>query len=264
MTHAPPHRPARLTRVVLLQARNPGDFAIDHELECFARRSGLAPAAFETMNLACEPYEPRRLMAADCVMVGGSGEYSVVHDDPLWIDDLLDAMRTIVRRRQPMFASCFGFQALCLALGGEVVCDPEREELGTHEIALTDQGRRDPIFGQLPESFDANLGHHDSVVEVPDPLVCLARTDRCCQAVRVPDAPIFGTQFHPELRCEDNVARFVHYLHEYGDPSLSLDEARRQAWARHRPDHHAGRLLPAFVDHVQRDAVRAVLAVDAP
>ena len=68
---------------------------------------------------------------------------------------------------KPAFASCWGFQALARALGGEVVTDLVRAEVGTFEIQLTAAGRSDPLFGPLGERFLAQLGHQDVVTRLP-------------------------------------------------------------------------------------------------
>ena len=39
------------------------------------------------------------------------------------------------------------------AMGGECVNDLPNAEVGTIELQLTDAGRDDPLFGQLPPTF---------------------------------------------------------------------------------------------------------------
>ena len=77
---------------------------------------------------------------------------------------------------KPTFASCWGFQALAKALGGSVVSDITRAELGTCELQLTQAGQRDPVFRQLGASFYAQVGHHDTVDVLPADAVPLARS----------------------------------------------------------------------------------------
>lgn len=147
-----------------------------------------------------------------------------------------------------MFASCFGFQALVASMGGELRTDASLAELGTFPIEVTEQGASDPVFGPLAPSFDAQLGHNDSVVTLPEGLVCLARSERCpVQAVRVPGAPIVATQFHPELTDRDNIRRYLRYLEAYKKPGESMQEARERAEAMHRPSPQANDLLSTFV-----------------
>lgn len=236
-------------RVVLLQARDPDDPMLEHELGCFVARSGLPPTSFISYNLAELPPDEGILDEFDMVMVGGSGDYSVVKGGFDWHDDMLDLMRAVVRRRVPMFASCFGFQALIQSLGGEVITCEQRSEMGTFTISLTDHGARDPLFSNLPRHFEAQLGHNDSAVALPEDLVCLADSTRCeHQAVRHRGAPIVATQFHPELTHEDNIHRYLRYLASYKDPNLTMEEARQRAHSMHRPSPHANGLLRRFVE----------------
>lgn len=236
-------------KIVLLQARKAGDPMIDHERECFASRCGLPVDAFESVNMAVDPLDEAVLDRADALMVGGAGEYSVVKGGFEWHESMLELMRAVARREQPMFASCFGFQAIVQAFGGTVESDPARAELGTFEVALTEAGRTDPIFGEHPDVFDAQFGHNDSAISLPSELVWLASSERCeYQAVRVQGAPIVATQFHPELCAADNMQRYIAYLQNYEPGALTREQAEDKAREIHRESPHASHLLKAFVD----------------
>jgi GMP synthase (glutamine-hydrolysing) len=238
---------------LLLQARQAGDPMLDHELECFAARCELPRQAFEPFNMAVNSPTPELLDGPDAVMVGGAGEYSVVTGGFAWHEPMLELMRAIARRRMPMFSSCFGFQALVQAFGGRVETRPGMAEIGTHTVSLTDEGARDPIFGQHPESFAAQFGHNDSVVELPDEFVWLARSERCdYQAIRLGDAPIVATQFHPELCAQDNIERYISYLQNYEAGALTADQASQKARQMHHESPHASRLLSEFIAHIGR------------
>ena len=57
----------------------------------------------------------------------------------------------------------------------------------------------DPLFGALPEVFDAYLGHKEAVSRLPGSAVLLASTDTCpVHAFRL-GRNVYATQFHPEL-----------------------------------------------------------------
>ncbi len=244
---------SRTPKILLLQAREPGDPMLEHELGCFAERCGLAAEAFEPVNMSADPLGEHLFEQADGVMVGGAGEYSVAKGGFDWHEPMLELMRTIVRRRVPMFASCFGFQALVQALGGRVETVSDMAELGTYEVTLTAAGRKDPIFGRHPDVFNAQFGHNDSATVLPDELVLLASSERCPhQAVRFSDAPIVATQFHPELCAEDNMQRYIAYLRNYEAAALTPEQAEEKARQMHRPSPHASHLLEEFVREVLR------------
>ena len=236
-------------KILLLHARDPDDPSLQHEYECFVARSGQPAEAFTQVNLTTEsPLSLELLEGVDCVMVGGSGAYSLTKGGADWFEPMLELMRQIVARRVPLFASCFGFQALVVALGGELHADPERAELGTYEVTLTDEGRADPLFSELPDSFDVQLGHNDSVVSLPEGLVHLVRSERCFyQSVRVPGVPIYATQFHPELTEKDNILRYLRYLDHYILPGETVEDARERAYAMHRPSPAANSMIAKFL-----------------
>ncbi len=236
-------------KILLLHARDPDDPILDHEFECFVARSGEPEASFAQINLTTtSPLGPELLEGASCVMVGGSGAYSLVKGGADWFEPMLELMREIVARKIPMFASCFGFQALVVALGGELRAERDRAELGTYALTLTDEGRADPLFSELPATFDVQLGHNDSVMSLPDGLVHLASTERCLyQAVRVPGAPIYATQFHPELTDQDNIKRYLRYLEHYILPGESVAQAEERAYSMHRPSVAANSMIERFL-----------------
>lgn len=243
--------PKNVPRILLLQARQPGDSILKHEYECFVARTRYPTDAFTTVNLAEERVDRRLLADVDLVTVGGAGEFSIVEGGFRWYDELLDLMGLIVEREIPMFASCFGFHALVQCFGGRLETDPESAEIGTHEIRVTEEGSGDEFFGHLPERFNAQLGHKDSVVELPDGLVRLAHSERCrVQAVRVPKKPVVATQFHPELTAKDNIERYVRYIQNYKKFEETHEDALARAEDIHAPSPEANELLGRFVERL--------------
>lgn len=241
--------------ILLLQARAARDPILSHELDCFVAQSGLDASCFHAVNLVeTEHIDASLLDGMDVVMVGGSGDYSVVKQGFVWLEPLLELMRVIVARKMPMFASCFGFQALVLGMGGELITQSEHAELGTFLITLSAQGLQDPLFGCLDvQDFYAQLGHNDSVICLPHGLIHLASSERCeVQAVRVLGAPIVATQFHPELTAQDNIKRYMRYVEAYKKPGESLEEAKKGAMKMHCQSPVANRLIRHFIRlHVQ-------------
>jgi GMP synthase (glutamine-hydrolysing) len=217
------HRFATI-RILLLQAREPDDPMKQAERRSFARRMGVDVEQILTHDLLAAPPRPADFGRHDAVMVGGSGDYYVSKGNLPRFDETLDAMRELVARRTPTFASCFGFQLLVEALGGTIVHDPEATEVGTYEIRLTDDAREDPLFGHLPDRFMAQMGRKDRADRLPDAALHLAASQRCpYHAIRIDDAPIWATQFHPELDRDDNLERFRRYMDGYA-ATMSLEE----------------------------------------
>jgi GMP synthase (glutamine-hydrolysing) len=199
----------------------------EQERACFVDKTGLPDEAIVCHNLAEGPPTLASILAHDALMVGGSGDYYVSRRDLPGFDELMDVLRAVVEAKHPTYASCFGYQCLVEALGGEIVFDPRRTEVGTFELELTEAGATDPLFGTLPSRFWAQLGHKDRAVREPDGIPNLVSSERSpLQALRIPGAPIWASQFHPELDRESNLERFWAYMEGYAS---TMDEAEREA-----------------------------------
>ncbi len=184
---------------LLLQVRNADDPMLLQEVGCFARALAVDPAQIKVHDLLSGAPTDDQLHEVDFVLLGGSGDYSVAEGGP-WLEPALVAMRHLVEIAKPTFASCWGFQAMAKALGGQVITDTDRAELGSIEVFLTDAGQQDPLFGPLGKRFLAPMGHQDCVVRLPAAAHLLASSAKVQnQAFRVGDKPIYCTQFHPEL-----------------------------------------------------------------
>jgi GMP synthase (glutamine-hydrolysing) len=236
-------------RILLLQARNEDDPMRLAERQSFAEKTGLQLDQIVPHDLLAGPPGLAALETHDALMVGGSGDYYVSNRSLPHFEAQMDFLREVVDRGHPMFASCFGFQILVAALGGEVTYDPESMEVGTYQLTVSEAGRVDPLMGRLPKVFDAQMGRKDRASRLPPGVVNLASSERNpYQALRVPDKPIWATQFHPELDLETNLERFFRYLEGYAE-LLSLEEQRLAA-ENFRESPHTEALLPGFLDLV--------------
>lgn len=186
-------------RYLLLQIRVAGDPIRPQEVVCFAEAIGCPQSCITTLNLLTERLTIERLGSVDAVLIGGSGDYSAAGDSP-WLENVLQDLRLLSELGKPTFASCWGFQALARALGGRCIHDPEHAELGSIPMALTEEGRKDPLFGKLANPFLGLAGHEDRVIELPPGAILLASSETVAQqAFKLADTPIYCTQFHPEL-----------------------------------------------------------------
>ena len=241
------------TRFLLLQVRKPDDPMLHQEVRCFARSFRCDVGQIEVFDLLSGAPGRDALDRADVVLLGGSGDYSVARGGP-WLAGALDAMVALYEEGKPTFASCWGFQAMARALGGEVVTDRGRAEVGTVWLELTEEGRRDPVFGLLDERFQVLIGHEDIVTELPRGATLLASSDRVeNEAFRFDGKPIYCTQFHPELCRADIVQRLAAY------PSyLPLANATSlEEFERMMPETpHAEAILRRFLDLVMAPTSR--------
>lgn len=235
--------------VLLLQARREDDPMRAHELSCFVDSTGLPEESFTPHNVCESVPSLDKARAHDAVMIGGSGDYYVSQQNMPGFAGYIDLLREIAGVGQPVFGSCYGYQSLVSALGGEIIHDVDNTEVGTIEMKLTDEGRNDPVFGDLPDRFFSQTGHKDRAARHPAGAANLVASSRCpFQALRVPGQPIWGTQFHPELDGDTNTERFQHYLDGYS--GYMTDEQRERGLSQFGASPEASTLLSRFLNVV--------------
>jgi GMP synthase (glutamine-hydrolysing) len=236
--------PVTTMRLLVLQSRLASDPMLEHERRCFVAASGREDAELHFHNLVDGVPSRHEIAAHDALLVGGAGEFSVAQPDAPFFAEVAEMLRWVVRRRFPTFGSCFGYQLLVDALGGCVETDPAASEVGSFEVELTDHGLDDQLFGELPRTFVAQMGHLDCATELPAGVPNLASSVRCPhQALRVPGAPIWATQFHPELDDTTNLDRCLAYAKQYRDGTPA--ETRESL-----PSPEAATILPRFLELV--------------
>lgn len=198
-------------RYLLLQIRDESDPIRTQEVGCFAEALLCEPSGIATLDLLTERVTKAHLEQVDAVLIGGSGNYSAAGESK-WLDGVLDDLRMLADSGKHTFASCWGFQALARALGGKCIHDPAHAELGSVEMTLTDAGAADPLFGPLGPEFLGLAGHEDHVTELPSEAILLASSNLVAhQAFKLPEKPIYCTQFHPELQLHTYLQRVEAY-----------------------------------------------------
>jgi GMP synthase (glutamine-hydrolysing) len=97
----------------------------------------------------------------------------------------------------PVFGICYGFQAMALALGGEVARTGLREFGGT---PLRVSGDRGVVLRDLPAAPSVWMSHGDSVSTAPPGFTVTAGSPGApVAAFEAPDRGFAGVQFHPEV-----------------------------------------------------------------
>jgi GMP synthase (glutamine-hydrolysing) len=114
-----------------------------------------------------------------------------VYDDgaPLAPDWVFD-------RGLPVLGICYGMQALVHQLGGKVAPSQKREY---GPASLRQDVTDNPLFQDLPGSFEVWMSHGDRVEELPAGFSNIASTDNSASAAISNGSNIFGLQFHPEV-----------------------------------------------------------------
>jgi GMP synthase-like glutamine amidotransferase len=163
--------------------------------------------------------------AFDAVFVFGGAMHVDQEERHPWLREEDDLLKGLLAADIPVFGVCLGGQLLAKAAGATVGPAP-KEEIGWHEVELTSDARGDPIFGELPERFEA-LQWHSYAFGLPPGAVALANSPVCLQAYRLGERA-WGVQFHPEV----DIPILEGWLDHPEARGRSFDLAPMESWAR--------------------------------
>ncbi len=210
-------------KILLLQARRQNDPIIINELNCFSRSLNIEKKYFTIKDLTRDNIKYSDIKKHDFIIIGGSGDYSIAKGG-FFMNQTMDIMKFIFDKSKRTFGSCWGFQAMAKAIGGEVTNNLKLAELGTVELELTKKGQKDPIFGKMEKKFLCQMGHEDIVTKKPENSIILASSEKIeIEAFCFQNKPIYCSQFHPEIRVEDLKKRMRNYP-KYINKILKISE----------------------------------------
>ncbi|MCV2394961.1 glutamine amidotransferase [Actinotalea sp. M2MS4P-6] len=240
----------------LLIGTRPEDAAADGELEAVLRFGGLDRAELVRVRLEAGPLPELDLDEFSGIVVGGSPFNA---SDPVETKsatqrrveaELAALLDEVVARDLPFLGACYGVGTLGVHQGG-VVDRTFGEPVGAVPVTLTAEGRADPLFAGLPDTFEAFVGHKEAIRTPPRDAVVLATSPTCpVQAFRIREN-LYATQFHPELDVPGIVTRIEVYRHAGYFPAHTTEtliaEVRRQVVV------HPPLVLANFVRRYARD-----------
>lgn len=133
-----------------------------------------------------------------------AGDFLLIMGGPMSVNDAdsciaeeLHFVKSAMNKGIPILGICFGAQLLAKALGGFVEPGPTFE-IGMVEVTVTDEGKRDPVFSQLPSTFSVFQWHGEGINLSPQTQSLVASADFPVQAFRARDR-CYGLLFHPEM-----------------------------------------------------------------
>jgi GMP synthase (glutamine-hydrolysing) len=239
----------------LFLGTRPEDDAADDEYLSVVKCAGLAEDDVRRLRLERDPLGEVDLDDWSGVILGGgpfnkSDPEADKSPEQRRAEGELHALaERVVAADFPFFGACYGIGILG-SLGDGLVDRTHGEPIGAMSVSLTDEGRRDPLFEDLPDTFDVFLGHKEAVSRLPEGAVRLAFSATCpVQAFRL-GSNVYATQFHPELDIDALCLRIeVYKNHGYFDPpqAQSLKDMARRSVVVEPP-----RLLKAFVERYAR------------
>jgi GMP synthase-like glutamine amidotransferase len=155
------------------------------------------------------------LKGYDGVMFGGSSEFDFdggrPERDPARIISavILSRAKNLISYALaediPLLAICYGHQLVANMYGGDVDNDKEQSKFGSYEVQLTEAGKGDLLFKDMPESFIAQYAHNDSVTKLPAGATLLASSKGCRFSALRYGKKAYTTQFHPEVTRFDDL-----------------------------------------------------------
>ena len=244
---------------LFIQCRPAGKIARD-ELQTIAEVTGLRigqelhsyllPEQTD-LDLVCDLDFKNRYSA---VIISGSpfrAQPPTGSDNPLQgqlYNQLMPLMHYLLDQDFPTLGLCYGLQMLGQAAGATLT-DRTGEDLQAVEVTLTDEGRCDPVTGQLDPVIRGYTGHGDSLAELPEGATLLGSGKHCHYQLLRLQNNLYGTQFHPEITTAGMQIR----IDQYGDAYYAAAE-REAVIARCMSQDvtSSHRLLSAFTEHYHR------------
>jgi GMP synthase (glutamine-hydrolysing) len=192
---------------------------------------------------------PRPVEDYGAVFVFGGSMHVDEEEKHTWLRSEDALLRRAIASGTPVLGVCLGGQLLAKAADAWVG-PASRPEIGWFPLELTSDAVDDPVFGRLPQRFDAFQWHYYAFA-VPENARELARNDVCSQAFRLGERA-WAIQFHPEV----TLAQVEGWIDDPDDPCPDPEGLRTETRARIAGWNALGRTIcGAFLKAVEQSRV---------
>ena len=202
------------------------------------KRSAESGAELDPWLLPEEPDAPADPLGYDAVLILGGAVHPDQDAGNGWLTEEKALLKELLARSVPLLGLCLGGQ-LVAGAAGATPQRAERPEIGWHPVALSAEGREDPLLAPLAPGFEA-FQWHSYEFPLPPGAVALAHSDVCLQACRI-GAAAWAIQFHPEVSTADALT----WIDDYRSDPDALANRPRPGSAANRDRSQDRRLQPA-------------------
>ncbi len=193
--------------ILLFQFRESEKIAL-HEKNCVLKRIRKTDN-LKVVNVFKDDFvfSKKNLKDYDKIILGGCGEFSLSerkNKKQLW--KKTQKIKPIIKYNIPTLGICFGHQIIAFFLGSKITSNKSEKEIGSYKVSLTEEGRNNIIFKNIPDHFTVQQGHKDCLKKLPQKFTLLAKS-AVCEIQSFKYKNFYGVQFHPEMKKEDILFR---------------------------------------------------------
>lgn len=113
----------------------------------------------------------------------------------------------VKKTKKPLLGICRGHQAISVFFGGSLHQDiGNSHENCTHQVVSVKNR-----FIDWPYEFEVNSYHHQVTKDLPNEFEIIATSteDNFIEAILHKELPVFGVQWHPEMRQENQISKMI-------------------------------------------------------
>ena len=148
-------------------------------------------------------YLPKGVNLDDFDAVAWTGSLLNIYNATNSIIKQIDLAKELLKRRNKIFASCWGLQVFVTAAGGKVRKNPKGlEAILAKNIKLNSQGSSHPMYKNKKNYFNAFCWHYDEAEILPNNSKVLASNSMSkFQSIsfKFNNSSVWAVQYHPEF-----------------------------------------------------------------
>ncbi len=150
-----------------------------------------------------DEYLPLGISLDDFDAVAWTGSLLNIYNESKSITKQIDLAKELSKRKNKIFASCWGLQVLVTAAGGKVRKNPKGlEAIIAKNIKLNESGSIHPMYRYKNKKFNAFCWHYDEAETLPNNTKVLAsnsKTDFQSISFKFNNSLVWAVQYHPEF-----------------------------------------------------------------